>query len=112
MGLNRSVAWRRPAKLVLVCVALLALPVFAVQQTKPSQQPPKGTAVDKQRQRGQDEEGPQIGTDLVELDVSVIDRANKPVFDIPKERFTVFEDGGKQTVSLFKKEEAAARRAL
>lgn len=53
-----------------------------------------------------------LGTELVMLDVSVVDRANRPIFDIGKERFTVFEDGVPQQVDFFSKELAPVSLGL
>lgn len=39
-----------------------------------------------------------LATDLVLLDVSVIDQANNPVFDLSRDDFTVFEDRIQQTI--------------
>jgi Ca-activated chloride channel family protein len=53
-----------------------------------------------------------LGTDLVVLDVSVVDRSNQPVYDIAKNRFRVFEDDVEQQVEFFSKEEAPVSLAL
>lgn len=62
------------------------------QNRKPEPAPPQGG--DEVR----------LGTELVILDVAVVDRANRPIFDIPKERFTVSEDGTPQSIEFFSKE--------
>lgn len=54
----------------------------------------------------------QLGTELVILDVSVVDRGNRPVFDIPRERFQVYEDGAPQAIEFFSKELAPVSMAL
>jgi Ca-activated chloride channel homolog len=41
------------------------------------------------------------GTELVEVYVSVSDSAGKPITNLPREAFTVREDGGVQTVTTF-----------
>lgn len=48
-----------------------------------------------------------IKTDLVVIDVQVIDRKNQPIFDlIKKEDFTVFEDNVKQEIAHISRDEA------
>jgi Ca-activated chloride channel homolog len=46
-----------------------------------------------------------IDTDLVNLNVRVIDRNNRPIGDIRKEEFHVFENGVPQQIFYFSKEE-------
>jgi Ca-activated chloride channel family protein len=46
-----------------------------------------------------------IDTDLVNLDVMVIDQNNNPVFNLKKEDFSVYEDKIKQTVESVSREE-------
>ena len=46
-----------------------------------------------------------INAELVELHVRVIDRNNKPINDVPKNAFHVFEDGVAQTIETFTREE-------
>ncbi|HEV2836745.1 MAG TPA: VWA domain-containing protein [Pyrinomonadaceae bacterium] len=46
-----------------------------------------------------------INAELVQLHVRVIDRNNKPVNDVPKSAFHVFEDGTPQTIETFTREE-------
>ncbi len=53
-----------------------------------------------------------LDTELVVLDVSVADRANRPVFDIGKERFQIFEDSAPQSIDFFKREELPVSLAL
>jgi Ca-activated chloride channel family protein len=53
-----------------------------------------------------------LDTNLVVLDVSVVDRANRPVFDLPEDRFQVFEDGVPQKIGFFKKEQTPVSLAL
>lgn len=49
--------------------------------------------------------GIKIDTDLVNLDVTVIDHNNIPVFDLKKEDFSVYEDKVKQTIDSVSREE-------
>lgn len=44
-------------------------------------------------------------TDLISLNVRVIDRQNRPLGDLPQTAFRVFEDGVEQQIALFTKEE-------
>lgn len=53
-----------------------------------------------------------LGAELVILDVSVVDRANRPVYDLAKERFQVLEDGTPQTIEFFSREQAPVSLGL
>lgn len=46
-----------------------------------------------------------LDTELVALDVSVIDQANRPVYNLTKDDFTVYEDKIKQTLENVSREE-------
>ncbi|MBO0800941.1 MAG: VWA domain-containing protein, partial [Blastocatellia bacterium] len=46
-----------------------------------------------------------LDTDLVNLDVTVVDQNNQPVFDMKKEDFSVFEDKVKQNIDSVSREE-------
>jgi len=46
-----------------------------------------------------------INADLVQLHVRVIDRNNRPINDVPRNAFHVFEDGVPQTIENFSREE-------
>lgn len=46
-----------------------------------------------------------INAELVQLHVRVIDRNNRPINDVPKNAFHVFEDGVPQTIENFTREE-------
>ena len=46
-----------------------------------------------------------INAELVQLHVRVIDRNNRPINDVPKNQFHVFEDGVPQTIENFTREE-------
>jgi Ca-activated chloride channel family protein len=46
-----------------------------------------------------------VNTDLVTLNVRVVDRNNKPVHDVNQNDFRVYEDGVPQPIELFSKEE-------
>src|SRR4030095_2798598 len=69
------------------------------------------SAAQKQRQSNPDEKEPQnqenpirLGTDLVLLDVTVVDPANKPVMDLTKDNFLVTEDTAPQKIEFFSRE--------
>ena len=46
-----------------------------------------------------------ITSELVELHVRVIDRNNRPINNVPKDQFHVFEDGVPQTIETFTRED-------
>jgi Ca-activated chloride channel homolog len=46
-----------------------------------------------------------INTDLVNLNVRVIDRNNRPINDVSQQSFHVFEDGVPQPIEIFSREE-------
>jgi VWFA-related protein len=82
---------------------------------EPKQAPQQKDARDKKGERRQgaqadeqilDQEGRIIiDTDLVQLDVSVIDQNNMPVMSLKKEDFSVYEDKVKQTIESLNREE-------
>src|SRR5262245_18469419 len=103
-------------------IALLSLPATqsAGAQDPPRPPEPKQTQQPKdpkdrkgaQRQGAQaDEQAPnrdntiKIETELVLLDVTVVDQNNMPVFNLKKEDFSVFEDRIKQTIESVSREE-------
>lgn len=47
----------------------------------------------------------QINAELVQLHVRVIDRNNRPINNVPRSDFHVFEDGVQQTIETFTREE-------
>lgn len=115
--------WRYAAACVLV--SLLGLPVMRSvgaqdpplpPQPKPTPTPAQKDPRDKkgaQRQGAQADQQPldpdsviRVDTNLVSLDVTVVDTSNNmPVFDLKKEDFTVFEDRVKQDVETVSREE-------
>ena len=106
---------------VLIMLALLVPQVSSGAQDPPQppqpkkeQQNPKDAKDKKgaQRQGAQaddqqlDKEGTiKLDTDLVLLDVSVVDITNNPVFDLKKEDFAVYEDKIQQTIEAVSREE-------
>jgi Ca-activated chloride channel family protein len=109
------------AALVMLIIALLSVPAvnFAGAQDPPQPPPPKPASQQKdpkdkkgaQRQGAQADEQAvgedriKIDTDLVNLDVTVIDQNNNPVFNLKKEDFSIFEDKVKQEVWNVSREE-------
>jgi Ca-activated chloride channel family protein len=85
------------------------------QPPQPKQAPQQKDAKDKkgaQRQGAQaDDPGTpgedriKIETDLVNLDVTVVDQNNNPFFNLRKEDFSVYEDKVKQTIESVSREE-------
>lgn len=61
---------------------------------------------------GKKPQGEEVGdavsltAELVVLDVTVVDRRNHVVPDLPKERFAVYEDGIRQEIAFFSREDA------
>lgn len=109
------------AALVVLIIALLSAPAvpLAGAQDPPQPPPPKQTPQQKdpKDKRGAQRQGAQadeqvvggdrinIDTDLVNLDVTVIDQNNQPVFNLKKEDFSIFEDKVKQTIDNVSREE-------
>jgi Ca-activated chloride channel family protein len=60
----------------------------------------------KPPEQARDEPLVKIGTDLVQLDVVVFDRDNKPVADLGQNSFQVFEDKVAQKIEFFSREQA------
>jgi len=80
---------------------------------RPPQQQDAGERKGSQRQGSQaddlgtsGEDRIKIDTDLVNLDVTVIDQNNNPVANLKKEDFSVYEDKVKQTIESISREEA------
>ncbi len=77
------------------------------QKDKPKPQNPQQSNPKKGEGIDQDDQTPiKLTSDLVMLDVQVVDAAsNKPVMDLIKEQFQVFEDKVQQEVSIFDREQ-------
>ena len=77
-----------------------AAAIDAGQQQKPAQpQTPKESPQD------QGDDPIRLGTELVVLDVTVVDSANKPIMDLTQDQFQIFEDKIPQKVEFFTKEQ-------
>ncbi|HWQ35249.1 MAG TPA: VWA domain-containing protein [Blastocatellia bacterium] len=113
-------------------IALSGLIPAGAQQPKtqppqpPRQEPPKQEAKEKEkakRDRRQGavaeeqqpvsgEETVRVDVDLVQLDVTVVDQNNTPVFDLRKDDFQVFEDRIKQSIETVSREEVPISMGL
>jgi Ca-activated chloride channel homolog len=110
--------------LSLLLAVSTIIPAGAYQQSPkpqapqpPQQTPPKQEKKDKakkdQRQgatvdnqpTGEDIGRVVVDTDLVQLDVKVIDQANRPIYDMKKDDFAVYEDKIQQNVEMVSREE-------
>lgn len=75
------------------------------QQPKPQPQSPKEPPARSPEPQNQDETTIRLGTELVVLDVTVVDSANKPIMDLTQDQFQIFEDKVPQKVEFFTKEQ-------
>jgi Ca-activated chloride channel family protein len=111
---------RRNISILLACVLSASiLPQIAAQDPPQPPQPKPAIEQKSDRSRRSDRrqgsqsdqsqepggESIRIDTELVQLDVSVIDQNNNPVFSLNKEDFTVYEDKVKQTINSLSREE-------
>lgn len=53
-----------------------------------------------------------IDTELVNLNVKVVDRFNRPIANLPQAEFTVYEDGKPQPIEFFSQDEVPTNYAL
>lgn len=70
---------------------------------KPKLQKPQQSK--EENPTGKDDDPIRIGTDLVTLDVTVVDPANKPVMDLKENEFAVTEDKVPQKIEFFSREQ-------
>ena len=117
--LNRSTFRIIPAALTLALLSVLAIYKADAQDpprpSEPQQTPQQKHARDKKGERGQgaqadvqtvDKDGViKVETDMVLLDVTVIDQNNTPVMNLQKADFSVYEDKVKQAVESVSREE-------
>jgi Ca-activated chloride channel homolog len=96
----------------LAALALFANAFAAVSSVDDGQQKQSKPALTKPQHNeskepeGQDDQGTiRLGTDLVLLDVTVVDQSNKPVMDLKQENFQVLEDKQAQKIEFFSKEQ-------
>ncbi len=118
--LNRTIF--RIVSLALI-LALLSLPVIYSADAQDPPQPPQPKQTQPQQKDPKDKKGAQrqgaqaddktgdrggvleIDTDLVLLDVTVVDQNNNPIMNLKKEDFSVYEDKIKQTIDNVSREE-------
>ena len=106
-------------KIATALIALLALFASTVvaQKTRPAPpartdsaagQKPRPNVKQSQQDRDDDigtsDESVRLGTELVNLTFSAVDRNNRVIGDIRQEELTVFEDGRPQQIFTFKRE--------
>lgn len=75
------------------------VPTPNASATPPVLQPTQGQEI------GDDDEPIRVETNLVNLNVRVIDRNNRPINNVPQSEFHVFENGVPQPVQFFSKED-------
>jgi len=73
----------------------------AQQSKPPAQKPPQN----QKAPEDQDKDILRLAADLVLLDVTVIDAANKPVMDVTQDQFQVLEDKVPQKIEFFSREQ-------
>jgi Ca-activated chloride channel homolog len=114
--LNRPTFRIIPPALTLALLSVLAIYKAGAQDPprppEPKQTPQQKDSSDKKGERRQADEHTadkdaiiKVDTDMVVLDVTVIDQNNAPVMNLKKEDFSVYEDKVKQTVESVSREE-------
>ncbi len=99
----------------VVSVLVLVVPVLAWQKSKPAQNPPARSDApvpqkprpDANRQQDDiptSDDTVRLGTELVDLLFTAVDRNNHIISDVRREDVTVLEDGRPQQVFTFKRE--------
>jgi Ca-activated chloride channel homolog len=110
---------RRNVSILLACVLSASILTRIAAQDPPQPPQPKPPTLEKNektkkvdRRQGSQSDQPQdlsdsikIETELVQLDVSVIDQNNNPVFSLNKDDFAVYEDKVKQVINSVSREE-------
>jgi Ca-activated chloride channel homolog len=96
----------------LAALTVLAAPIVLISRADDSQQKPDKPTLNKPEQHNQRDQDAQedkdivhLGTDLVMLDVNVVDQSNKPVMDLKQDNFQVFEDKLPQKIEFFAKDQ-------
>jgi Ca-activated chloride channel family protein len=115
----RSASNRILAGLILVAAFGIGLDRFSISsasQDSPGQQGKPQLQKPQQGQKTQDDQDRsdvvKIGTDLVLLDVTVVDGSNKPAMDLTREQFQVFEDKVAQKIEFFSREQVPVSMVL
>lgn len=100
-----------PNKIIVAAITLIALMVgaSAAQRNKPAPKQSEQKSKPEAKQSKDDDvpvgdETVKLGTDLVNLLFSVVDRNNRVISDIRQEEVTVLEDGQPQQIFTFKRE--------
>ena len=92
------------AAVLMLMATMLVLPGAGQQRDKPKLAKPGDPS---QAQKPKDDQDVlTIGTDLVLLDVTVVDQNNRPVMDLSKDQFDVLEDKVPQKIEFFSREQA------
>jgi Ca-activated chloride channel family protein len=116
---NRTIFRVSSLALIIALLSLCVIQSAGAQDPprppEPKQTPQRQDARDKKGERRQgaqadeqirDKQGTiEIKTDLVELDVTVVDQNNTPVMNLKKEDFSVYEDKVKQTIENVNRQE-------
>jgi Ca-activated chloride channel family protein len=84
---------------------MLAASAYDQQKDKPQLQKSGQPSPGAQEPQNKDDQPFRIGTDLVLLDVTVVDPSNKPIMDLKQDQFQVFEDKAPQKIEFFSKEQ-------
>ncbi len=101
-----------PRRIIIAIVALgvLLASVAASQKPAPARKPPQQAPAPRQNPNPDTDEIPsseeavRLGTDLVNLLFTAVDRNNRSISDIRQEEITVLEDGRPQQIFTFKRE--------
>ena len=102
-------------RIVVALIAIVAVLALTVTAQKPKPAPPRATSEQKPKpearpQQPKDDDIPtsdetvKLGTDLVNLTFTAVDRNNRVISNIGQEEVTVLEDGRPQTLFTFKRE--------
>jgi Ca-activated chloride channel family protein len=83
------------------------------QQNKPQPQKTGQPKLQQHEPQGQDTDTIKIGTDLVVLDVTVLDSSSsRPVMDLRRDQFQVFEDRVPQKIDFFSRDQVPVSLVL
>src|SRR5436853_4902371 len=102
-------------RIVVALIAMIAVLAVTVAAQKPKPAPPRATSEQKPKpearpQQPKDDDIPtsdetvKLGTDLVNLTFTAVDRNNRVISNIGQEEVTVLEDGRPQPLFTFKRE--------
>lgn len=111
---RQSDALLRSIRCLLAVLAVCALMLPAsIARTQEKQKPPKPLPIPREApQEAPQEPDVKLRSDLVLLDVMVVDQNNLPVLDVRKDQLQVFEDRVQQQVDFFSKEEVPISAGL